>query len=323
MNWKSLNAIIGESAAIVALRETIRTIAPSKLSVLIEGPTGSGKELVAAALHAMSGRRGDYVAFNVCAISDSMFDDALFGHVRGAYTGALGDSPGFLREANGGTVFLDEIGVLHPTLQAKLLRALETGSFRPVGAKHDAISEFRVVSATNVSRAELVETGRLRADLGYRLAGALLRVPPLSERVEDIPLLVRSFLTRMGVADTIDHVVLDLLVAHSWPGNVRELRNVIECAVALGGLDTRTVSQLIAQGKDGTVLTALMARRQELRAALDANAWDPEATARALGVHRATIYRWINECGLVAPALSQPSRNGRAAHRDKRETPAG
>src|SRR3712207_954230 len=130
--------IIGESTAVRRLRALIEVAAPTRLAVLIQGPTGAGKELVAAALHAASGRRGRFVPFNVCAIGETMFEDALFGHVRGAYTGALSDAPGFLLEADGGTAFLDEVSGLQPVLQAKLLRAIETGEFRPIGAKRDA-----------------------------------------------------------------------------------------------------------------------------------------------------------------------------------------
>ena len=129
--------IVGQSEPIRRLRAMIETVARTRLAVLIQGPTGAGKELVAAALHSESGRTGAFVPFNVCAISESMFEDALFGHVRGAFTGAHGDVPGFLREAHGGTVFLDEVSGLAPAMQAKLLRAIETGVFRPVGAKRD------------------------------------------------------------------------------------------------------------------------------------------------------------------------------------------
>src|SRR5579885_564510 len=137
--------LIGESPAIVQLRRLIETVAPTRLSVLIEGATGTGKELVAAQLHHASARSGSFVAFNVCALGDSMFEDALFGHVRGAYTGAVGESLGFLREANGGTVFLDEISGLALAQQAKLLRAVETGVFRPIGSARDARSDFRMI----------------------------------------------------------------------------------------------------------------------------------------------------------------------------------
>src|SRR3954470_19051267 len=190
------SAIVGDSSAIQQLRALIATVAPTRLPVLVEGPTGSGKELVAAALHQASGRRGRLVAFNVCAIGDALFEDALFGHVRGAFTGAANDSAGFLREADAGTVFLDEISGLPWALQAKLLRAVETGEFRPVGAARDARSDFRVVAATNEHLDDLVECGRFRADLKHRIGGVVISVPTLAERVDDIPDLTRYFARR-------------------------------------------------------------------------------------------------------------------------------
>src|SRR4051812_29569272 len=152
--------LVGRSMAMRRLRATIERVATARIPVLIEGATGTGKELVASLLHQLSGRRGAYVAFNVCAIADSMFEDALFGHVRGAYTGASADAPGFLREAHAGTVFLDEIGGLPVALQAKLLRTIETGVLRPIGGSRDVASDFRVVAATNEGVGRLVAEDR-------------------------------------------------------------------------------------------------------------------------------------------------------------------
>ena len=154
--------LVGESGVIRRLRATIERIAPARISVLVEGPTGSGKELVAALLHRISGRSGALVAFNVCAIADTMFEDALFGHVRGAYTGAGTDNLGFLREAHAGTLFMDEISGLPNALQPKLLRALETGVFRPIGSSRDTKSDFRLVAASNEPVGHLVDVGRFR-----------------------------------------------------------------------------------------------------------------------------------------------------------------
>src|ERR1041384_628376 len=160
--------LVGNCAVMQELRELIAIIAPTKCPVLIEGATGTGKELVAALVHGWSERCGQLVAFNVCALGDSMFEDALFGHVRGAYTGAVHDSQGLLREAHGGTAFFDEIGGLPIALQAKLLRVLESGGFRPIGAAKDVQCDFRVVAATNVRLSELVARGTFRADLHHR-----------------------------------------------------------------------------------------------------------------------------------------------------------
>ena len=169
--------LIGDSTAMHHLRAQITRVASSQIPVLIEGPTGSGKELVAQALHRESERKGPLVAVNVCAIADTMFEDAMFGHVRGAFSGAIGDHTGYLLEAHRGTVFLDEIGSLAIGAQIKLLRALETHEFRPVGARGDRTSDFRLIAATNVPLAKAVSEGAFRADLAFRLSGVVIRVP--------------------------------------------------------------------------------------------------------------------------------------------------
>lgn len=300
MTYNALNAIVGVSAAIVGLRELIRTIAPTKLPVLIQGPTGAGKELVAAAIHEESGRRGAFVPFNVCAIGDSMFEDALFGHTRGAFTGATAEAAGFLREANGGTAFFDEISGLPLLLQAKLLRAIETGAFRPVGARRDERSDFRLVAAANEPISALVARGRFRVDLAHRLSGVVVRVPALAQRTEDIPLLLQHFLRDAGGPLTVPTSALDVLVAHTWPGNVRELRHVVECATALGGLTRERAKALVAPERM-TEDADVAQRRTQLRATLETHCWNADSAAKALGVHRTTIYRWMRETRLVAP----------------------
>lgn len=188
--------LIGESLPMRRLRAHIASVARTDLPVLIHGETGTGKELVAQALHLASSRTGAFVAFNVCAIPEALFESALFGHVRGAFTGATGDSVGYLAEAHHGTVFLDEIGSLSLSLQAKLLRAIETRSFRPVGARQDRSSSFRVAAATNVSVEALVGGDSFRSDLVHRLCGDLIAVPPLREHADDIPCLVEHFVTQ-------------------------------------------------------------------------------------------------------------------------------
>src|SRR4051812_33808831 len=225
--------LVGSSTPMRQLRALVATVAPTRVPVLIEGETGTGKELVAALLHRSSGRTGAFVAFNVCAIGDSMFEDALFGHVKGAYTGAVSESLGFLREANGGTAFFDEISGLPLPLQAKLLRAIETGVFRPIGAPRDVRSEFRPVAATNESLGALVEHARFRADLKHRLSGIVLRIPSLAERIDDIPELARHFARcATGVHVAISPDALLHLQDTPWPGNVRELKQVVDASVA-------------------------------------------------------------------------------------------
>lgn len=298
------HALIGESEPMRRLRATIALAAPTKLAVLIEGETGAGKELVAAALHAQSGRRGRFVAFNVCAIGDAMFEDALFGHVRGAFTGAVSDSPGLLREADGGTAFFDEVSGLAPLLQAKLLRAIETGQFRPVGARADVRSDFRVVAATNERLDELVRRNLFRADLAHRLGAARIPVPALRDRVEDIPLLVQQFISPAGAAPRrVTPGALRLLAARRWPGNVRELRQVVEWAAIVAGPDVdegALDTALALRGATGGIELGGANDAEQLRAALERCGWDKARAADELGVHLATVYRRIKRHHLVA-----------------------
>lgn len=307
-------ALIGDSGPMRALRSLVEAIAPTALPVLIHGATGSGKELVAALVHERSGRSGAFVAFNVCAIGESMFEDALFGHAKGAYTGAVRESLGFLREANGGTAFFDEISGLPLLLQAKLLRAIETGRFRPIGASRDAISDFRLIAATNEDLDLLVSQHRFRADLRHRLGGVVIPVPSLGDRVDDIPALALHFARRSrGAEVTIDRDAMALLQSASWPGNVRELKHVIEVAsaFAIASIDARTVSAIlggrVASQEPGP--TALQAERRTLIDLLERAGWDAGDAARQLGVHRATLYRRMKRLSIVAPrATVAPSR---------------
>jgi DNA-binding NtrC family response regulator len=230
-------AMIGQSAAMEQLRQIIREVAASDVTVLIEGESGSGKELVAQALHAASPRRSEgFVAVDCCTLQESLFESELFGHERGAFTGADRRKAGLIEAATRGTLFLDEIGEAGPAIQAKLLRVLETGRFRHVGATADLRSDARVVAATNRDLLARARSGQFREDLYYRLSTFVLRVPPLRERVEDIPLLAAHFIRRrrqqQGLPPlTVSAQARDVLQAYAWPGNVRELRNVIERAL--------------------------------------------------------------------------------------------
>ncbi len=312
--------LLGDSAAMLALRSMITRVARTKLSVLIQGETGTGKELVAQALHRGSKRDGSLVALNVCAITETMFEASLFGHVRGAFTGAVGDSLGFMAEANGGTLFLDEISGLPAPAQAKLLRAVETKVFRPVGARMDRRSDFRVVAATNEDLHQLVVQGKFRADLLQRLSAVCLRVPPLRDRREDIPGLVSFFAGASG--DGALHArdarfttgAVQLLRAHSWPGNVRELRHVVECALALADspvITTSDIEPLLAPDVGASAAERHDAvEHRELLLALEACEWDVERVARRLGVHRATIYRRLKR---IHPKGREVSGSGLSA----------
>ncbi len=299
-------ALVGSSSPMRELRALIARVAPLRIPVLIEGATGTGKEVAAALLHRDSERTGGFVAFNVCAVGESMFEDALFGHVKGAYTGALGESLGFLREANGGTVFFDELSGLALTLQAKLLRAIETGVFRPIGAARDVMSEFRTVAATNEQLRELVAEGRFRDDLMHRLSGITLRMPTLAERVDDIPELVRHFVRRLAGHDMpVTSGAIVLLQETPWPGNVRELRQVVEAGVAFahGELDVRALELALAHRCGRTSVPRLVvghAERRELITVLERTSGDTERAAELLGVHRATVYRRMKRHGIGA-----------------------
>jgi DNA-binding NtrC family response regulator len=314
--------IIGESEAMRRLRGLVQRVAPLSLPVLIEGPTGSGKELVARALHTLSGRRGRFVAVNVCAIPDTMFEATLFGHVRGAFTGAVRDSDGYLTEADRGTLFLDEIGALSPAAQGKLLRAVETHDFRPVGARRDRSSDFRVVAATNEPLHALVASGRFRADLAHRLNAVAVAVPALVERIDDLPALAAHFaaLASPGATIAIPYEALVRLQEHDWPGNVRELKHVVDRAVAFaaGGAVDAFELELGTSSAAGERL----AERDELLALLAVCGWDTEAAARRLGVHRATIYRRMERLEIVRPSRP-PDRIVRSTRRYRiRETAA-
>ena len=305
--------LIGRSVVMEQLRAQIERIAPTGIPVLIQGPTGAGKELVAEALHARSGRHGRFVPFNVCAIGDGMLEDALFGHVRGAFTGALADARGFLLEADRGTAFFDEIGTLPLTAQVKLLRAVETKRFRPVGGGSDRESDFRVVSATNEDIGMLVRSGRFRADLAQRLAGWVLEVPPLRARLEDIGDLVTHFSRDVRAPEGARFSVCALatLQDYHWPGNVRELRHVVECAAILAphGSVSRDEIRMVIDGVRRSIAPVTTRERSDpLLTLLRDLAWDVRAAAEQLGVHRATIYRRLQRLGVTAPR--EPSRVG-------------
>jgi DNA-binding NtrC family response regulator len=242
-----------------------------------------------------------------------MFEDALFGHVRGAYTGAIGESMGFLREANGGTAFFDEISGLPLPLQAKLLRAIETGVFRPIGAARDARSDFRPIAATNDDLSALVREGRFRADLWHRMSGVVLRVPALVDRIDDVPLLAHHFL---GAGARVTGDAMAALMSRAWPGNVRELRQVLEASsvFANGAIDAAAIDVAVANRGPNMPNTnspaQSLAERSELVAALEGAAWDTSRAASELGIHRATMYRRMKRHGIEIPLRTRKTAPG-------------
>lgn len=305
--------LIGDSPAMRETRRLIDRLGPSGLSVLIQGPTGVGKELVAQALHNASGRRGSLVAVNVCAIPDSMFESLLFGHVRGAFTGAVSDHVGHLTEAHGGTLFLDEIGELPLPLQAKLLRVLEARVFRKVGGRHDESSDFRLIVATNADLDRAVAGGRFRADLAFRFGAATIRIPPLSERIEDVAVLATHFVTEvLGPGSQVSREALARLSAHTWPGNVRELRHVVELAstfaeekllgaVAVEAALGHRAHSLQQRTNDLTARDLEKEERELLLECLCRYAWHVPSVAQELGVTKKTVYARIHRHHIRIP----------------------
>ncbi len=233
--------LIGTSPAMLEISRRIRLVADRTTPVLIEGPTGSGKELVAEALHRLSSRsRKPFVAINCAAIPEALLEAELFGHTRGAFTGAVQGRTGRIEAADGGTLFLDEIGEMPLALQAKLLRFFESGELQRIGDNETVKVDVRVVAATHQPLAEDAQKGNFRADLYYRLAVFLIRTPALADHMEDLPQLVAHFLERMGrksPVKRIDGSAMMRLISHGWPGNVRELEHVLERAAILAGDD--------------------------------------------------------------------------------------
>jgi transcriptional regulator with PAS, ATPase and Fis domain len=221
-----------------SVKQLIRQVAATDVHVLIQGESGTGKELVADALHELSDRRDKpFVKLSCAAIPDTLLESELFGHERGAFTGAIASKPGKLQLSDGGTLLLDEIAEMTPPLQAKLLRVLQDGHFQRLGATRDLVSDFRLLCATHINLPRAIEENKFRHDLYYRINTVQLLLPPLRERLEDIPLLAAHFLARFSAKMRKDVPILspaaqDQLQAHRWPGNVRELEHVIERAVA-------------------------------------------------------------------------------------------
>ncbi len=302
-------AIVGRNRAMRVLYGLIEDIAASQATVLIRGETGTGKELVARALHFAGPRAGGpFVMVNCSALSESLLESELFGHVRGAFTGAVADRRGRFEEARDGTIFLDEIGDVSPVVQVKLLRVLQERVVERVGDNRPIPVDVRVVSATNKDLDALRATGRIREDFYYRIKVVALDVPPLRERREDIPLLLNHFLERHPEASAeIDPEALRLLLAHDWPGNVRELENAVEHAVILarggpvlpGHLPPEIVAA-VARGASGLRAAPPHSEREKraIAAALASHGWNRTRTARHLGIDRTTLWRKIREYGL-------------------------
>jgi two-component system, NtrC family, response regulator HydG len=316
-----LCGMIGRSAIMQQLFGLTRRVAPHVRTALVTGETGVGKEGIARAIHSQGPRRAKrFVTVNCSAVVESLFETELFGHARGAFTGATENKPGLFEAADGGTIFLDEIGELPPAVQAKLLRVLETGEVQRVGSVQARSVDVRIVAATNRDLRAEADAGRFRSDLFYRLNIVELNVPPLRERREDIPYLtaafVKEFSERFGkVIEGVSPSAERILMSGTWPGNVRELRNVLERACMLADGDTlneRDLATAMPAVRDLPPVAAPVERPEDLDAVerqhivrvLAEVRGNKLAAARRLGISRRTLYRRLERHGLMTPLPS-------------------
>ncbi len=307
-----LSNIQGNSPALVAVYKLIARVAPTDSTVLIQGESGTGKELIARAIYANSLRKdGPFVAVDCGTLAETLLESELFGHEKGSFTGAITSKKGLLESANGGTCFLDEIGDISPLLQSKLLRVLQEHEIRRVGGVESTVVDVRILAATNKNLKKLVEQGKFREDLYYRLNVVTIALPPLRDRLQDIPILVDHFLGKYGTIGSknvtnVSSPAMALLMQHDWPGNVRELEHSIEHAIVLAGQST-----IMPQDLPDTIGTSSSTKpvpvngwktleqleREHILRVLEAHHGDEARAAEVLGVHRKTIQRKLKEYG--------------------------
>ncbi|MGC8560533.1 MAG: sigma-54-dependent transcriptional regulator [Phycisphaerae bacterium] len=302
-----IDNFIGRSPQMLEIARTIERVAAFKSTVLVEGESGTGKELVVRAIHQFSPRADKpLIAINCAAVPSSLMESELFGHERGAFTGANERTSGYFEAASGGTLFIDEVGELEAGVQAKLLRVLESGMVTAVGSTRERAIDVRVLAATNADLAALVESRRFRADLFYRLNVVRIKLPPLRERIEDIPLLVESLTQRLCTehglpARTVSPDFISALQQYSWPGNIRELRNLLETLLVLEQKPELQAADLpahIRQARADHTLDLEGAEREAIERALRAQAGDRAAAAEQLGISVRTLYRKMAKYGL-------------------------
>jgi len=306
--------IVGESAPMQRVFERIRKVADTDVTVLITGESGTGKELVAKAIYVNSHRHDKpFISINCGALPETLLESELFGYVKGAFTGAGGDKKGLFQAADGGTIFLDEIGLTSPALQMRLLRVLQEREVRRVGDTQDFKVDVRVLAATNENLADKVKEGSFREDLFYRMSVVPIHIPPLRERATDIPLLVQHFVdranTRLCKKFRVDKALLDILMTYTWPGNIRELENVIERAVALADsthLRTEDLPDNILQCQNTDAATDVRdlrsvvdeSERKHILRIIQETGGNKKLAARILGIDLATLYRKMEKLGL-------------------------
>jgi DNA-binding NtrC family response regulator len=306
--------LIGASPSMQQIYEIIARISGKDPTVLIQGESGTGKEVVAKVIQKNSDRRDKpFVSLNCSAIVEGILESELFGHVKGAFTGAVKDRVGLFETADNGTIFLDEISEMPQQLQVKLLRAIQEKKIRPVGASKEVNVDVRIIAATNRNARELLDEGRMRKDLFYRLNVISIKMPPLRERKEDIPLLTNYFISKFGRIDNnrdvgrISPEAMYALLDHHWPGNVRELENVVERAFALGQGETIELQDLPAEIRNGSGLvreteaTTFSLRENEIslikKALLESNGKKGPA-AKLLEIDASTLYRKVAKYGI-------------------------
>ena len=303
--------MIGKSEAMQQMYELIRNTADTEESVCITGESGTGKELAARAVHNLSRRKEyEFMAVNCGAIPETLFENEFFGYVKGAFTGAVSDTKGYMHMAHNGTLFLDEVGELPLAMQVKLLRALDSGTFVPVGGNRKVHSDVRVITATSRDLEAEVKNGRIREDFYFRIHVIPIAMPPLRERKEDIPLLVDHFFQSMETAGPLAGIpkkILDRLMEYHWPGNIRELKNVVSGFYHTGRLhlfeDTpgiRKSDPIHIPVTDGCLRTSVEAYERELiYRMLNEHDWHRTTVAEKLNITRNTLFRKIKKYGLT------------------------
>ncbi|MDQ1318042.1 MAG: hypothetical protein QG588_1698 [Candidatus Poribacteria bacterium] len=314
--------IIGKSKPMKKIYSFLEKIAPTDSNVLVMGESGTGKELVAKAIHYNSLRKNArFVTVDCGAIPGDLLESELYGHTKGAFTSALQSKDGLFKMADGGTLFLDEIGELSTNLQAKLLRSIDGKEIRPIGETKSFKIDIRLIAATNINMSEAIKQGRFREDLFYRIGVIEIDMPPLRERKDDIPLLVKHFITKYNKQlnkdiKSVENIVMRVLLSHNWPGNVRELENIIERAMALAEGGTITLqdmpSYLIAEDKSSQSHLNLkeaikVYEHQHIVGILKQVNYDKKQAAEMLGIGLSSLYRKIEE--LEIPVYEDVSQN--------------
>lgn len=310
-----MGEMVSHSPAMERIFAILPQVAESESTVLVEGETGVGKEVLARSLHQLSRRaKQPFMAINCGALPDNLLESELFGYRAGAFTDAVKDKPGLFAAAAGGTILLDELGETSPAFQVKLLRVLEDRAYQPLGTVEQVPVDVRILAATNRDLAAMVSAGTFRRDLFYRINIIRFTLPPLRERREDIPLLVERFIHRMN--SRLDREIkgitpeaMALLLGHDYPGNIRELENIIERGFVLCREDEIDVQHLppelreksAAPASSGIRFAVHNSEAESIVAALESNGWNRLAAARALGVHKSTLFRKIKKYGIVLP----------------------